>query len=191
MSIELQWFRGIPPLPRGGHNIRDATSEIDLVHRETLSTKSNGSNLREMLFPRFLLLSLNHLPLQIYIYFHRFLLKSLRNWKLLVKRALLFSMKVIILGKGKEFQLLRTRIRSNKRAGIKYAFSIIVHCDSIARVRRTGRNGVIIVVIIMLRCFMPRQEIPNGIATAGQSALTMFYCYVTDRIGSDRIGSCT
>lgn len=62
-------------------------------------------------------------------------------------------MKVIILGKGKEFQLLRTRIRSNKRAGIKYAFSIIVHCDSIARVRRTGRNGVIIVVIIMLRCF--------------------------------------
>lgn len=138
---------------RGGRNIRDATSEIDLVHRETLSTKSNGSNLREMLFPRFLLLSLNHLPLQIYIYFHRFLLKSLRNWKLLVKRALLFSMKVIILGKGKEFQLLRSRIRSNKRAGIKYAFSIIVHCDSIARVRRTGRNGVIIVVIIMLRCF--------------------------------------
>lgn len=153
MSIELQWFRGIPPLPRGGRNIRDATSEIDLVHRETLSTKSNGSNLREMLFPRFLLLSLNHLPFaNIYIFSSfSFKDKSLRNWKLLVKRALLFSMKVIIL--GKEFQLLRSRIRSNKRAGIKYAFSIIVHCDSIARVRRTGRNGVIIVVIIMLRCF--------------------------------------
>lgn len=31
LSIELQWFRGIPLLPRGGRNIRDATSEIDLV----------------------------------------------------------------------------------------------------------------------------------------------------------------
>jgi len=27
----------------------------------------------------------------------------------------------------------------------------------------------------------------NGIATAGQSALTMFYCYVTDRVGCTRI----
>lgn len=26
----------------------------------------------------------------------------------------------------------------------------------------------------------------NGIATAGQSALTMFYCYVTDRVGCTR-----
>lgn len=67
LSIELQWFRGIPLLPRGGRNIRDATSEIDLVHRsETLST-TRGLNLREI--PRFFFFLFNHLPSQIYIYF--------------------------------------------------------------------------------------------------------------------------
>ena len=46
-------------------------------------------------------------------------------------------------------------------------------------------HGVIIIIVVIV-VTEPRRakefQRANGIATAGQSALTMFYCYVTDRI---------